>query len=100
PIPNGLWVLHRCDNPPCVNPAHLFLGTTQDNTADKNAKGRGNYPEGERHQRAYVTNETVKELRQLYASGKHKISELARIYGIHRVAMGRIIRGRSYKNIT
>lgn len=40
PIPDGLWILHRCDNPRCVNPLHLFLGTLLDNNADRHAKGR------------------------------------------------------------
>lgn len=40
PIPAGLWVLHRCDTPPCINPDHLFLGTAADNTADMIRKGR------------------------------------------------------------
>ena len=49
PIPDGLHVLHRCDVPSCVNPAHLFLGTNADNVADREIKGRGNPPYGERH---------------------------------------------------
>lgn len=47
PIPDGMWVLHRCDTPACVNPDHLWLGTNADNTADRHAKGRD--AKGERH---------------------------------------------------
>jgi hypothetical protein len=81
PIPNGLCVLHHCDNPPCVNPAHLFLGTRQDNSDDKMAKGRGGQPKGIRHPRAKMTDESVMEMRRLYAAG-HTTRQLAQEFGL------------------
>jgi hypothetical protein len=63
PIPKGMQVLHRCDNTRCVNVAHLFLGTHQDNMDDRSAKGRGRSVAGERHYRAKLTAAQVEEIR-------------------------------------
>lgn len=63
-IPSGLHVLHRCDNPACVNPDHLFIGTHADNMRDKTKKGRaiGAHP-GESHHKAKLTVEKVLKIR-------------------------------------
>lgn len=67
PIPHGLWVLHSCDNPGCVRPSHLWLGTSLDNNADRDAKGRTGeidgrlvYPCSEKTVRYAVTSKTAK----------------------------------------
>ena len=82
-IPPGLQVLHKCDNPPCCNPAHLFLGTNADNNADMVAKGRARYVSrrGERNGRAKLTADQVLEIRRRSAAGD-PAGALARLFGI------------------
>jgi hypothetical protein len=122
PIPSGLCVLHRCDNPPCCNPAHLFLGTRSDNVADMVAKGRaavgdkagarkhpdcvprGNQhwtrrrPElmerGERHHKAKLTDQQVAEVKRRAGSGARQC-DLAREYEASPACICNIISGKT-----
>jgi hypothetical protein len=75
-IPEGMYVLHKCDVRECVNPDHLFLGTAEDNTADMMRKGRGKYiaRKGEDCYQAELTEENVHEIRHRYANGETKAS--------------------------
>lgn len=75
-IPAGLWVLHKCDNPPCTNPEHLFLGTPADNNQDKISKGRGVY--GSDHHSAKVDAAKVKKIR----ADSRPYSEISKQYGV------------------
>lgn len=69
PIPQGKLVLHYCDNPPCVNFTHLWIGTHKDNNDDRDKKGRSNRPFGERHFRAKIEAADVMAIRTLHAQG-------------------------------
>lgn len=87
--PDGLKVLHKCDNPACVRPAHLFLGTQKDNTEDMIAKGRKNASIGERHGSAKLTQQQVIDIRAKYVAGRGRAHRgnavlLAAIYGVAR----------------
>ena len=64
PIPKGMCVLHHCDNPSCMNPYHLFIGSPADNAADRGAKGRGNQPRGEKKAGVKLTEEKVHMIRK------------------------------------
>ena len=92
PIPKGAFVLHRCDNPPCVNPDHLYVGTAADNTRDMIRRGR--VSAGERRDNARLTREMVRQIRHVYASGRKTKAALARIFGVSpstiRAAVGRV----------
>ena len=83
-IPKGMQVCHRCDNPPCVRPDHLFLGTARDNVRDMMSKGRGGFWR--------LTDAQVVELRERYATGEDTHA-LCLDYGIASTTASRIARG-------
>ncbi len=68
-IPLGLSVLHRCDNPSCVRPTHLFLGTQSDNIKDMYRKGRSNIPRGERRHGSKLTETEVAKIKAQLSRG-------------------------------
>lgn len=105
-IPKGMMVLHKCDNPACVNTAHLFLGTNMDNVADMCRKGRhvsggtysiGNYKRGEGHHNAKLTADKIRKIR----SEKEwmSYSQLSAKYDIAIGHLHRIVTLKSWKTI-
>lgn len=111
-IVNGLKVLHKCDNPSCVNPNHLFLGTSKDNSQDMASKGRARggvsgernsstkHPElrqGERNGNSRLTSASVSEIRSMYANGSWTYRELALLFGVSEVTVARVVRYRMWK---
>lgn len=102
-IPEGLNVLHKCDNKACCNPAHLFLGTQQDNVDDMMTKGRQATAEqiglkGEANPAHKLTALQVTEIRQRYAAGGISKTQLGNEYRIDRTVIGKIIRRQSWKD--
>ena len=99
-------MLHRCDNPPCCNPDHLFLGTHTENVADMVAKGRhrgGMSPEqaprGERHWGAKLTNEQVAAIRAMPRQ-RGLQTRLARQYGVSDATISMILNGKAWTGPT
>lgn len=96
PIPIGMQVCHKCDNPSCVRPGHLFLGTAKDNTADMIKKGRSYFPgptnpaTGKNHGRgsAKLTADQVREIR---AIRDVQYKEIAKQYNVHPSQISRIM---------
>ena len=96
PIPDGLFVLHACDNPPCCNTAHLFLGTKADNNADMYSKGRAAL--GSRNGHAKLTESNVREIRALLASGLLQ-REIAERFGVTQTTISPLLRGVTWKHV-
>ena len=111
-IPNGYQVCHRCDNPPCVNPAHLFLGSVADNFHDSVKKGRRRHvrlppanehadkmPRGSQHWNARLTEDVVREIRTRLADGQRQC-EVMRAMSLPRRTVQEISSGRKWRHVT
>ena len=107
PIPTGMLVCHHCDNPPCCNPAHLFLGTHLANNRDKDAKGRSRYHlrdgepfdrSGEHHGARKLTAAQVVEIRRLYAEGCTQTG-LAHQFKVGQAQISRIVLRQRWQHV-
>lgn len=96
-IPEGFVICHKCDNPSCVNPEHLFLGTPLENMADKISKGRAYVKLA--YLNAKLTAEQIREIRASYVP--HKVTQkiLAEHFGVSRENIHYIIKGKSWEHL-
>lgn len=95
PIPDGMVVMHKCDNPPCTNPDHLVLGTPQDNIDDKVAKGRQQH--SERAGGAIHTSDLIRTIRAM--SKTHRQCDIAAALGVSRPMVCSVLKGRIWRHV-
>lgn len=93
-IPEGKQVLHHCDNPPCVNPDHLFLGTHDDNMADKKAKGRA--PIGSNNGNSSLVESDVVVIRKIKGITRWRMAE---IFGVHKSTIDRVLANTIWRHV-
>lgn len=98
-LPYRMCVCHRCDNPRCVNPMHLFLGTHAENRHDMDTKGRSNPHSGITHWQSKLTDDQVQEIRILRLVKKRSLQEIADVFGISFSNVGHIARGDAWKHL-
>jgi hypothetical protein len=94
-IPAGMVVMHTCDNPPCVNPDHLILGTIADNNADRDIKGRGNASKGSDHVMSKLTDDEILMIRK----DSRSQAKIAEEYGVSQAHISKIKNKRSWTHL-
>ena len=96
-----LHCLHKCDNPSCVNPIHLFPGTNLDNVRDKVKKERcytGNQ-KGENNGASKLSDDIAKNIRKLYNTGSYTKTKLGEMYNVHRSTISYIVNNKTFKHL-
>ena len=97
-VPDSLCVCHHCDNPPCCNPAHLWLGTHRENATDRTQKGRNSLFSREKNGSAKLTSEQVSEIRSRAASGEsHR--QIARDFPVCHQHIGKVITRETWQDV-
>lgn len=99
PIPENHLVCHRCDNPGCVNPAHLFAGTVRENWLDLVAKGMQSPARGERQGKAKLTEQQVREIRRRHRTEGVGCRRMAKQYGVGQTAITKILRRETWEGV-
>ncbi len=97
PIPRGMQLLHSCDNPGCVNPEHLSIGTCKDNLQDMKSKGR--HLRGERNARAVLAPGQVEAIKVLLNHSGLSQVEIGRQFGVHQTIISKIKRGERWEHV-
>ena len=91
-LPAGAFICHHCDNPPCVNPAHLYAGDQLTNLQDMMRRGRGRFLRGEQCGKTTIPWTTIKAIRADHRTGQYRQIDLARKYGVSQPYVSFIIR--------
>ena len=96
-IPDGMFICHSCDNPPCVNPYHLFIGTPAENSRDRDSKRR--LPVGEDHHNSKLSVGNVLEIRELYVTGNYTQVKLGEMFSVSRVNIFDIVHRNIWRHV-